>query len=254
MLKASKSLKIVVFTLLTATLLMTAISLGPGVKAATASQVVVYPAIGVQTDPVAGTYNNYNEGDSFTITATPSDGFTFLSWTIASASGAVNYVDNPLTVILNESAYAVQPNFTPTVIIPPATTATLPSAAIVVILAGVGGTTSPLPGTYAISNATSMDITATASSGFTFDHWVIGGSPMSHGAYSFTDTPSNNPYNVNHGYGNTYTYQPVFSATSPATSPTPKVAEFSSAAAIIIAAILVIVAFGTYTFSRRPKK
>lgn len=253
MLKASKSLKIVVFTLLTATLLMTAISLSPGANAATTSQVVVYPAIGIQTDPVAGTYNSYNVGDSFTITATPGDGFTFLSWTVAGASGAVNYIDNPLTIILNDSAYAIQANFQPTVIIPPATTATLASAAIVVILAGVGGTTSPLPGTYAISNATSMEITATASSGFTFSHWVIGGSPLSHGAYSFTDTPSNNPYNVNHGYGNTYTYQPVFNAISPATSPTP-VAEFSSAAAIIIAAILIIVAFGTYTFSRRPKK
>ena len=88
------------------------------------------------------------------------------------------------------------------------------TAAIVVVLSAVGGTTSPAPGTYALENATSLQLTATPDSGWIFDHWVIGGYPLTHGAYSFTDTPTDNPYNVNHGYGNTYTYQPVFSPTS----------------------------------------
>jgi hypothetical protein len=79
---------------------------------------------------------------------------------------------------------------------------------------------------------------------------------MNHGVYAYTDMPTDNPYNVNHGYGNTYSYQPVFTAVSPATSPTatPKVDEFSSVAAILVAAILVIVAFGTYAITKKTRK
>ena len=74
-----------------------------------------------------------------------------------------------------------------------------------------------------------------------------------HGGYSFTATPTNNPYNVNHGYGNTYSYEAVFTPIS-TTSPTPTINEFSSATAILMAAILVLVAFGTYVFTKRTKK
>ena len=118
------------------------------------------------------------------------------------------------------------------------------------VLAGVGGTTSPAPGTYALANATSLDLTATPLSGWTFDHWVIGGYPLTHGTYSFTDTPTNNPYNVNHGYGYTYSYQPVFSPTSTTSTPVP---EFSGVAAIVIALALVSIAFGTYAYRQKTK-
>ena len=98
-------------------------------------------------------------------------------------------------------------------------------------------------------NAGSLNLTATANTNWKFDHWVISGAPLTtHGLYNYTLTPTDNPYNVNHGYGNTYSYQPVFSPTGSAVS------EFSSAAAVVMAVILVIVAFGAFAFNKRSKK
>ena len=77
---------------------------------------------------------------------------------------------------------------------------------------------------------------------------------MNHGAYSLTLTPTNNPYNVNHGYGNTYSYQPVFSPISTTATPTPTVNEFSTATTLIAVIALVAAAFGTYTYTKKAKK
>lgn len=243
--------------MLTSTLLLSAgISVVQIAKAQGSDTVVVYSSIGGTTSPDAGTYT-YDDGSTQTFTATDGSGFIFQNWEIATAAGAVVSTDNPLDLTLNQSAYAIQANFQPIIFTGPVNlTINMATDAIVVVLGAVGGTVSPSPGTYALASATTLDLTATAASGWTFSHWVIGGSPMTHGAYAFTDMPTDNPYNVNHGYGNTYTYQPVFTANSPATSPTPtpKVPEFSSAAAILIAAILVIVAFGTYTHTKKTRK
>jgi hypothetical protein len=253
--KTSKTLKILVFTLLTAALLMTVISSSvPSVKAQGTDTVVVFASVGGTTDPIAGTYS-YADGSTQTFTATAGDGFILQNWEVATAAGAYSTTDNPLVLTLNESGYAIQANFAPIIFMGPINvTLNTSTDAIVVVVGGVGGTVSPAPGTYALANATSLNLTATPDSGWTFNHWVIAGTPLSHGAYAFTDTPTNTPYNVNHGYGNTYSYQPVFSPISTSTSPTPKVNEFSTASAIIIAAILVIVAFGTYAYTRRAKK
>ena len=254
MFRASKPLKIVVFTLLTAALLMAVINLNvPTVKAQTQDTLNMITSIGGTTDPAGGTSTNYTDGTTVTITATPGLGFLFLNWEIASAAGGSVDSDNPLSLTLNESAYDVQAVFQPVTYVTPASPATAATNAIVVVIAGVGGTTSPAPGTYSLANAASLDLTATPDSGFVFDHWVIAGTPMNgHGGYSFTDTPTNNPYNVNHGYGNTYSYEAVFSPVSTSSSPT--INEFSSATAILMAAILVLVAFGTYAFTKRTKK
>jgi hypothetical protein len=67
-----------------------------------------------------------------------------------------------------------------------------------------------------------------------------------------TAMPTENPYNVNHGYGNMFSYQTVF-APSGTTEPTPSVPEFSSVAAIGVALVLVAVAFITITYSRKSK-
>lgn len=155
------------------------------------------------------------------------------------------------TVTVNGGvSYSIQAVFQPlNVNLPPVITPIINATneAIVVVLAGVEGI-------YAFVNATVFNITAIPNSGWKFDHWVISGGPLTgHGGYSFTDTPTDNPYNVNHGYGYTYDYHPVFSPTS-STSPTPTVSEFSTSTAIIIAAILVIVAFGTYAYTKRIKK
>ena len=259
MFRASKPLKIVVFTLLTAALLMAVINLNvPTIKGQTQATVNILPSEGGTTDPAAGT-TTYSDGTVVTITATADSGFAFNYWIVNDSTGAINtYPNNPVTITVSGGVtYTAQAAFQVITYLPagtptsPPTPASPSTNAVVVVLAGVGGTTSPVPGIYSLANATSLDLTATPDSGWTFDHWVISGAPLNgHGAYSYTLTPTNNPYNVNHGYGNTYDYQPVFSPVS--TSPT--VNEFSSATAILMAAILVLVAFGTYVFTKRTKK
>jgi hypothetical protein len=229
----TKTLKIVVFALLTAALLMAVINLNfPNVKAQGQATVTILVSAGGTTSPVAGTYN-YADGATVTITATNGIGFLFADWVFTTASGANTTTDNPLVFTASGGiSYGIQAQFQPITYIPPAAINGTGDA-IVVVLAGNGGTVSPAPGTYDLANAYSVDLTATPDSGWTFDHWVISGTPLSHGAYSF---------------------QPVFSPISTSTSPTPKINEFSTASAIIIAAILVIVTFGTYAYSRRSKK
>ncbi len=76
-------------------------------------------------------------------------------------------------------------------------------------------------------------------------------SPMTHGAYAFTAVPTDNPYTVDHGYGNTYSYQPVFTPTG-VTEPTPAGATptpsggaggISNEMYIIIALVIVILLY-----------
>jgi List-Bact-rpt repeat protein len=269
LLKASKTLKIVVFTLLTVALVMAVLGSNISiVKAQAQDSVFIYLTSGgtIQgpdgTTLTGGTTYNYTDQTTQTFTAVPGSGFVFSSWDVITQAGAyTDAVNNPITITLNATAdggssYALQANFNAIAFIGPynATTAPLTTDAIVVVLAGVGGTVSPVPGTYALASAEALDLTAKADPGFTFSHWIIGGTPMNHGAYSFTDTPTNNPYNVNHGYGNTYTYQAVFSPVSSTTSPSPTIPEFSSMSAIILALALVIVATGTFVYTRRTKK
>ena len=103
------------------------------------------------------------------------------------------------------TTYDIQAIFAP--ILPPPGVTNIPTnmatAAIVVVLAGAGGTTSPAPGTYALADATSLQLQAMPDSGWVFSHWVIAGPNLSHGGYPYTAKPTDNPYTVDHGYGNT---------------------------------------------------
>jgi hypothetical protein len=139
------------------------------------------------------------------------------------------------------------------------------TAAIVVVLTSAGGTTTPPPAVYALKDATSLQLTAVPESGWEFSHWVISGPGLSHGGYPFTATPTENPYNVNHGYGNRFSYQAVFTPIG-STVPTPvgqtpaptggTIAGMSTNTWIIIALVVVIIiiliAFGV--FAMRKKK
>ena len=260
MLKHAKSLKVSTLVLLASILLLGAIS--PNlltVKAQTSATITVETAIGGTTDlePNAnvgpGTYT-YADGTSVSLSATPTTSYNFEEWTITSSLGTYADTDNPATLVVNATigTYTVDALFVQLLTPPGEPPVTnMATAATVVILPASGGTTSPPAGTYALTNAANFDISATPASGFVFAHWVIAGTPLSHGAYAFTDTPTNNPYNVNHGYGDTYYYQPVFSPIS--TTATSTINEFSSATAALMALILVIVAFGTYAFARTRK-
>jgi len=270
LLKTTKNLKIFALVLLTsALLLMTVTPNLPSVKAQANITVTVFTSVGGTTTPAAGNAT-YASGATVALAATPGTGFYCSNWVIVSAAGSSGDYNNPTTFSASASTgYAVQAVFDPIEAIPtvaPEQPTTLPTLvpdttvqpntsgdAIVVVVAGVGGSVSPAPGVYALASAATLQLTATASTGFTFSHWVIGGYPLSHGGYSFTDTPTQNPYDVEHGYGYTYSYQPVFNAITPVTSVTP-IPEFASAAALITVMALIIIAFAAYGFAKKAKK
>jgi hypothetical protein len=255
--ESSKTLKIAVFTFLTVLLVMGVSPSVYTVKAQVDVTINILLSIGGTTDPAAGT-QTYTSGQSATFSATPDSNYFFDYWTIVDPSATVTTNStNPLTLTLTAGTYTIQPLFQPLNIAiqggPPAPSPS--SDAVVIVLAAVGGTTTPGPGTYMLTSATSLNLEATPLSGWQFDHWLIGGYPLSHGAYSFTDTPTDNPYNVNHGYGYTYSYQPVFSLVSSSSSatPTPKVPEFPSAVVVgvVIALIAVLLCSGIYSYGKR---
>jgi len=249
-----KSKKIFALTLIVSLLAVAAFAGIISVKAVSQATVNILDSIGGTTDPAAGTHT-YDDGTSVTFTATPDGTSVFLNWLISTDAGSSTVTENPVTLpVVGGTTYDIQAVFSP--LLPPPGITGLPTnmgtAAIVVVLAGAGGTTTPAPGTYALADATALELKATPSSGWQFSHWVIAGPNLSHGGYPFTATPTDNPYNVNHGYGNTYSYQPVFTPVG-STEPTPTVPEFSSLATIIVALALAAIAFGTYTFRRKTK-
>ena len=227
------------------------------VKAQGTATVNILIALGGSTSPGAGTHT-YPDGTNVILTATPeSSSYLFSYWEISTSSGVNETSDNPATLTVSDSlSYTVEPVFVPfnESVVPSIPLPPISSEAVVIVLAAVGGTTTPGPGTYLLGSAASLYLTATPLSGWKFDNWVIGGYPLSHGGYSFTDTPTNNPYNVNHGYGYTYSYQPVFSLVS-TTMPTqtPTIPEFSSAAVVVFAVVLiaVLIALGIYVGNKR---
>ncbi len=246
-----KSRKIFALTLLTSLILFAALNASV-ISAQSQATVNLLESIGgtATTDPTGTTFD---DGTPVTFTATPDAAYAFVNWIISTAEGANIASTNPVTIpVTGGTTYDVQAVFAP--LLPPPGVTGLPTnlgaAAFVVVLAGSGGTTSPTPGTYALENATSMMLTATPASGWTFSHWVIEGPNLSHGGYPFTATPTDNPYNVNHGYGNMYSYQPVFTPVG-STTPTPTIPEFSSVATIVVALALVAIALGTYAYRRK---
>ena len=240
----AKTSKVISLTILTSLLLFTALSFtAVGVNAQTNATVNVLDSIGGSTDPAAGTYT-YNDGTSVTFTANP-DGAgtnvpaTFSFWVITSDGETRVVTDNPVAFPVSGGVtYNVQAIFT--VIVPIQSlnlSSGLATAAIVVVLPAAGGSTIPAPGTYALANATSLQLTGMPNNGWQFSHWVISGSDVTtgHGSIPTNLEPTDNPYNVDHGYGNTYYYQPVFTQ-SDTTSPSPTIPELP---AVLLIAVLV---------------
>jgi hypothetical protein len=247
-----KTRKIFAMTLLISLLVMAAFA--SVIQAQGQATVNMLNSIGGTTDPAPGT-NTYADGTSVTFTATEDSSFFFINWIIATAEGSSIVADNPITIpVVGGTTYDVQAVFSPILPVPGVTTipANLATAATVVVLTSAGGTVSPAPGVYALADATSLKLQAMPDSGWVFSHWVIAGPNLSHGGYPYTAQPTDNPYTVDHGYGNRFSYQAVFTPEG-STEPTPTVPEFSSLATIIVALALAAIAFGTYTFRRRTK-
>jgi hypothetical protein len=206
-------------------LLLAAVAMN-AVQAQSQATVNILDTSGGTLDPAPGTYT-YNDGDTFTITATPSvSGISLSYWVIDTAAGSRTSTDNPLTFpVVGGTTYTVQAIFQVSETISRAPPTNMANDAIIVVAAASGGTTLPGPGQYALADATSLNLTAMPNDGWTFSHWVISGNITSHGGSSLNLEPTDNPYNVNHGYGQTYTYTPVFVQGN--ASPSPTVPEFS---------------------------
>jgi hypothetical protein len=206
--------------------------------------VVVAASVGGTTTPATGTYT-YNYGDTINLQATPNSGYKFAYWTISGSFTPghnvppINYPEqaindpefvptfpspsqaaenslvtstNPLNVICGYGyTFVYQPVFAPSnVTVTPTTNNPPPansSVAIVNVINGVGGTTNPGPGTYTYENGKTISLQATADSGNSFAYWVVTGQD------GHPVTVTDNPTNIDCGYGYTYSYQPMFAAT-----------------------------------------
>jgi hypothetical protein len=228
---------IVGLTFLTALLLLAVIAMNT-VQAQTQATVNILDTSGGTLDPVPGTYT-YNDGTQVTVTATPDlAGISFSFWVIDTPAGSRTSTDNPLTFpVVAGTTYTVQAIFQVTEVITKAPPTNMANDAIIIVASATGGTTIPAAGTYALADATSLNLTAMPNDGWSFSHWTISGNITSHGSSPLNLEPTDNPYNVNHGYGQTYTYTPVFVQNG--ASPSPTVPEFSGwiLIALLIAAL-----------------
>ncbi len=238
-----------------------------GVQAQGQASVTILDSLGGTTDPAAGDYS-YNDGTAVTLTATPLSGYVFVEWQIVTASGTNVDFNNPTTLTVSGGViYAIQPQFDTILPVPGGQpVANFATAAIIIIPASAGGTTNPGPGTYALANATNTQITAIPASGWQFSHWSISGYPLDteHGGDPFTGVRTENPYTIDHGYGNTYTYQAVFTRISEGATPTPTspagggggvltgTADTAIIIVLIVVVIIILIAFAVYA-SRRKK-
>ncbi len=105
------------------------------------------------TDPAAGTHS-YAAGTSVKITATPASGYTFTGW-----SGAATGTTNPVTITMDGNK-TLTANFD----------AAAANYTLGITVSG-NGTTDPAAGTHSYAAGTSVKITATPASGYTFTGW-----------------------------------------------------------------------------------
>jgi hypothetical protein len=258
--------------ILVATLL---ISLSAGLLAANAqtdtATVIIQPSTGGTTDPSSGTYT-YTTGQTMTLTAIPNDASTFQYWIISGdlapgqTGGSSTNITNPSTgeiisVIagpeitgLHSAVIAANPinlaggfgYIYSYQAVFQSTAGSTPSGltGIVDVLQTIGGTVSPAPGQYVYADGQKIVLSATANSGYKFQHWIASGNyinPNGHFAYlsdgngtviaqlptSYSNlgldtlTFTSNPAYITCGYGYTYTYTAVFSPTTTTPTPTP---------------------------------
>jgi hypothetical protein len=253
--------KILVLSLIFSMLVIATVS-NATVNAQNDATVTVQSTTGGTTDITDTT--TYAAGATVTITATPDAGFVFSTWVVSPSDGSGDMViaDNPLSfTAAGGVTYTVSPVFIVPSSVPGRPLPTdLSTAAIVVVLPSAGGSTIPPAGTYAMANAEALDLTAMPSNGWQFSHWTIYGVDTGHGAAPANFNPTDNPYNVNHGYSATFSYQANFipvgsTQPTPTPTPTPTMGGMSNETWIIIALVIVIVViligFGIYATRRK---
>lgn len=109
--------------------------------------------VGGTTSPPPGT-QYYSAGETATVTANPYSGYQFDHWTLDSAINTAN----PISVTMN-SAHTLVAFFRP----------------LLTITATTGGSTNPAVGSTPYDYWTIVYVTATANTGYVFDHWMVDG-------------------------------------------------------------------------------
>lgn len=237
------------------------------VNAQSTATVTVNTASGGTTD-VTGT-TNYNDGDTVTITALPDPDYVFTNWIVSPSdgSGDTQPTDNPLTFTATGGVtYTITPVFAVPQPLPGLPLPTnLNTAAIIIIYPSTGGVTTPAPGTYALADASNFNLYAKPNSGWAFSYWTICGTNASHGTTPVNWTPTDNPYNVNHGYGDTYRYQAIFtpigSSAHPTAAPTATPTSGGTIGGLatdmwiiiglVVVIVVILIGFGVYATRHR---
>ncbi len=247
----NKKIKISALILLASALLIA--TLGAGVNAQTQGSVFVYSSDGgtITADSTTvngGTTQSYNVGTTVNFNAVAGTGFTFIAWETVTASGANTTTDNPIALNITSGTCAIQAIFTSST--NNTATATTTGATSVSMFGSAGGTTSPTgsitaPTTYNnYTIGTVSDFQANPSSDFKFLCWVT--ATADGGNTYTTSTLSLNMTGVT-------AVQAFFVPTS-STITVPTIPEYSTVSIVIVAAILVSVAFGTFAIVRKNKK
>jgi hypothetical protein len=119
-------------------------------------------------------------------------------------------------------------------------------------LEAVGGTVSPGAGTYTYVNDAVVTLTATAASGFNFDHWIISGGPLpGHGDIE-NGIITDNPLTTHAVEGESYNYQAVFSPTGTTTGG--GIPEVYLYVIIVVLVILAVIGLGGMIMYRGKSK
>jgi hypothetical protein len=143
--------------------------------------------IGGTTNPT-GT-SPYTEGTNVTVTAVPSNGYSFSHW---EANGTNIGANNPITITMNAD-YTLIAVFTSNPI-PTTYNLTIPTA--------TGGTTNPT-GIVTYNENTNVIVTAIASNGYSFSNWELDGNNIG------TINPATIIMNANHTLRAIFTLIPI---------------------------------------------
>ena len=124
------------------------------------------PAGGGTTTP-ASSQSNIAGGTPVSISATPSNGYTFTNWTVQSGTATLADADSQNTTVTLSTNATVTANFQQQGVNPTTYTLTVNANP-----AG-GGTTTPASSQSNIAAGTPVSISATPSNGYTFSNWTV---------------------------------------------------------------------------------
>jgi hypothetical protein len=170
----------------------------------------------------------YDSPTGVTLTAQTVAGYTFSQWDVDGSPKGSGV--NPITVSINAPKTATA-HYTQ-----------ITTYALTIVVTQ-GGTTNPSPGTSTYAPGTQVPVTATPSSGYTFDHWELNG----------VNVGSADPYTVT--MNKDYTLRAVFAQTSrPVGGYSISLIKQTPTSAITVYAMLIVLFGAVLTFTKRKRK